>query len=280
MFAAALIVFRETLEAALFVGIIAAATTQIAGRARWLSAGVGLGALGALVFALLAERIATLSDGTGQDLVTIGILAVALVMLIWHCVWVSTHAGEMAAQARQLGTSVKLGQRKPWALLIAAALAVLREGAETVLFIGGSITGSGATNAASMLLAGALGLAAGAAVGVLIYSGLSRIPTRRLFTATNVLIGLLAASIASQLARALAQAGIVEHWTTPLWDSSALLAPDSALGAFLHALIGYDAQPSGVQFAFYVAVLGFIVLGSRLARRSRVAGQHGPPSVA
>lgn len=36
MFSSALIVFRETLEAALFVGIIAAATRQIAGRARWL----------------------------------------------------------------------------------------------------------------------------------------------------------------------------------------------------------------------------------------------------
>jgi high-affinity iron transporter len=35
MFAAALIVFRETLEAALFVGIIAAATKQLPQRGRW-----------------------------------------------------------------------------------------------------------------------------------------------------------------------------------------------------------------------------------------------------
>ena len=42
MFAASLIVFRETLEAALFVGIIAAATRQLPRRAftgRWPSQG-------------------------------------------------------------------------------------------------------------------------------------------------------------------------------------------------------------------------------------------------
>ncbi|HEY8708623.1 MAG TPA: iron permease, partial [Burkholderiaceae bacterium] len=36
MFTAALIVFRESLEAALFIGIVAAATRGVAGRARWL----------------------------------------------------------------------------------------------------------------------------------------------------------------------------------------------------------------------------------------------------
>jgi high-affinity iron transporter len=37
---------------------------------------------------------------------------------------------------------VQGGQRTPWALLIAVALAVLREGSETVLFVGGALTGS------------------------------------------------------------------------------------------------------------------------------------------
>ena len=40
MFAIALIVFRESLEAALLLGIVAAATQALAGRWRWLGAGV------------------------------------------------------------------------------------------------------------------------------------------------------------------------------------------------------------------------------------------------
>ena len=87
-----------------------------------------------------------------------------------------------------------------------------------------------------------------------------------LFSVTNVLIALIAASLASQLARTLAQAGFIEAWTTPLWDSSWLLSPDSALGTFLHALMGYDAQPSAAQLAAYLGTLAFIVIGTRLLR--------------
>lgn len=268
MFSATLIVFRETLEAALFVGIIAAATKQLAGRTRWLGAGVAIGVLGAISLALMAERVGTLFDGVGQDLLNVGILSVALAMLVWHCVWVSTHGREMAAGARHLGMSVGQGQRKPWALLVAVALAVLREGAETVLFVAGSMTPEDTIGSASVLLSCALGLAAGALLGVLMYFGLSRIPTQRLFRATNVLIALLAASIASQLAKALIQAGVVERWSVPLWDSSAFLAPDSAIGAVLHALVGYEARPAGAQLAFYVAVLAVIYIGTRLALRA------------
>ncbi|MBS0434531.1 MAG: FTR1 family protein [Proteobacteria bacterium] len=267
MFAASLIVFRETLEAALFVGIIAAATRQLPRRGPWLAGGVAAGVVGALLLALTAEQVGAWADGIGQDLVNIGILGVALAMLVWHCVWVSTHGRQMALEARELGASVQGGQRKPWALAVAVALAVLREGAETVLFVAGSITGGGAVSGTSVLLACVLGLGAGAAVGVALYAGLARIPAARLFAATNVLIALLAASIASQLARALSQAGLVERWTEPLWDSSAWLAPDSAPGALLHALVGYDARPSGMQLGFYLLVLAGIFIGTRLVMR-------------
>jgi high-affinity iron transporter len=268
MFAATLIVFRETLEAALFVGIIAAATRQLPMRGRWLAAGVGAGFAGALLLALMADNVSAWADGIGQDLVNIAILSVALTMLVWHCVWVSTHGRDMAFEARQLGVSVQGGQRGPWTLFVAVALAVLREGAETVLFVAGSISGGSPVNTGSVLLACGLGLATGAAVGAALYAGLSRIPAQKLFAATNVLIALLAASIASQLARALSQAGLLERGTTPLWDSSGWLASDSALGALLHALVGYDARPSAVQLGFYVVVLAGIYIGTRWATRS------------
>ncbi len=270
MFAAALIVFRESLEAALFIGIVAAATRQLVGRTRWLGAGVAVGAVGALLLALMARHISAWADGIGQDLVNIGVLSLALTMLIWHCVWVTTHARELAADARQIGRDVEQGQRKPWALLVAVALAVLREGAETVLFVAGSLTGTASTPG-SVLLAGSKGLTLGAALGWLLYAGLSRIPVQRLFWITNVLVALLAGSIASQLAKAAAQAGFIEAWTSPMWDSSRALATDSALGTVLHALVGYDAQPSGAQLVAYLAVLTFIYLGTRVLSQPRAA---------
>lgn len=271
MFAAALIVFRESLEAALFVGIVAAATRGLVGRGRWLGAGVAIGVIGALILAAIAPHVSEMAGGMGQDMINIVVLSVALSMLLWHCIWVTTHTHEMTTEARRLGASVQQGERRPWALLTAVALAVLREGAETVLFIAGSATGGNAT-IEEIALAAVMGVGLGGGVGAVIYAGLKRVPTRHIFTVTNALIAILAGSIASQLVKALAQAGLLEAWTLPVWDTSHLLAPDSALGTFLHALMGYDATPSGAQLASYLAVLALIYLGTKWMRRRGPVG--------
>jgi high-affinity iron transporter len=224
-----------------------------------------MGVVGALLLALMAQHISGWFDGLGQDVVNIGVLSIALAMLLWHCIWVASHSREMASDARKLGASVREGDRKPWALFTAVALAVLREGAETVLFVGGALSGS-SSSAAEVLLSFAVGVGLGVGAGWLIYGGLARIPTRHVFAATNVLIAILAGSIASQLVKSLTQAGFIERWTSPLWDTSSWLAPESALGTFLHALAGYDATPSAAQLASYLAVLALIYAGTRLLR--------------
>jgi high-affinity iron transporter len=266
MFAIALIVFRETLEAALFVGIVAAATRGLPGRAKWLAGGVFAGILGALALAAGAEKISALADGIGQDLVNVGILGVALLMLAWHCIWVSTHGKEMSQEANQLGTSVREGTRSPRTLIVAVVLAVLREGAETVLFVAGLATGSPGSSQ-SMVLGVSFGVLGGVGLGLMIYYGLSRVKPHNLFAVTNVLILLLAAAIASQLARALAQSGLVNLWSGALWDTSGALQTDSPIGMLMHALVGYDARPSGLQLAFYLGTLAIIGLLTRQVQR-------------
>jgi high-affinity iron transporter len=273
MFATALIVFRESLEAALFVGIVAAATRGLGGRGAWLAGGVFAGFVGALALAAGADKIGALADGIGQDLVNVGILTAALAMLAWHCIWVSTHGKEMSQEARQLGSSVRAGQRTPRALMIAVALAVLREGAETVLFVAGLTTGT-ASSGVEMLGAVLLGLAGGVALGALIYFGLSRVKPHNLFAVTNAFILVLAAAIASQLARALAQSGLVDLWSSAVWDTSRLLPSESPVGVLLHALAGYDARPSGLQLVFYVGTLLVVGLATREVRRRQHERGH------
>ncbi len=268
MLGALLIVFRETLEAALFVGLVAAATRGVSGRSRWLSGGVLAGVAGALVLAGMAEQIGAWANGVGQDLVTVGILLLAWVMLAWHCVWVPVHAREAAREARALGQAVSAGDAALWTLATVVALAVLREGAETVLFISGYVTAAGGdAGSQGVLLGGVAGLVAGVLAGALLYFGLSRIPPQRMFAVTNVLMLLFAASIASQLAQAINQLGWIELWGEPLWDTSAWLATDSSLGAVLHALVGYDAQPTGMQLAFYAGALLLLMAATRWAQR-------------
>jgi high-affinity iron transporter len=100
MFGPALIVFRETLEAALLIGIIAAATRGLSGRNLWFAVGVGVGLAGSLVVAGLTETIANLAEGSGQELFNAAILGIAVAMLGWHNIWMASHGREMAAQAK------------------------------------------------------------------------------------------------------------------------------------------------------------------------------------
>ncbi len=270
MFGTAVIVFRETLEAALFIGIMAAATRGLLGRGRWLVAGIVFGMAGALGLAAAAGQISVLADGVGQDLVNAGILAIALTMLAWHCIWVSNQGAVTAANARALGATFKQQHRAPWTLGIVVALSVLREGAETVLFISGYATGAGLRETVSGAL---LGILAGIVMGALIYFGLSRVPMKRIFAVTNILILLLAASIASQLARALAQAGLINSWGQPLWDSSHLIRADSDLGTLAHALVGYESRPTGLQLAFYLITMLIIVSGTQWVARRQTSSR-------
>jgi len=145
MFGTALIVFREVLEAALIVGIVGAATRGIAGRGRFIAGGLALGVIGSLVVAGGAEAISKLAEGMGQELFNASILGIAVVMLAWHNIWMSVHGRELAADAKKIGGDIRAGAKALSVLLVVIAVAVLREGSETVLFLYGVAISGDAT---------------------------------------------------------------------------------------------------------------------------------------
>jgi high-affinity iron transporter len=270
MFATAIIAFREVLEAALLIGIVAAATRAVPGRNRWLAAGIAAGLAGALVVALGTDRIAEWASGIGQELFNAVVLGIAVIMLAWHNLWMSSHGAALAANARNVGTAIREGRRERSVLLIVVGLAVLREGSETVLFLYGIAATEGGASW-PMLAGGLAGIAGGIAVGYALYAGLLRIPLRWFFTATGILVLFLAAGMASQAARFLIQADLLPSLATPLWDTSALVPQGSIVGTLLHSLVGYDARPAGMQIVFFVLVLVAIGVGMKWVKT-------GPPT--
>lgn len=262
MFAAALIVFRESLEASLIISIMAAATRGIPSRGRWILAGILAGLAGAALVASSMGLISNMASGMGQELFNAGILTLAVGMLAWHNIWMSVHGRVMATQAANTARAIHEGTRERSVIFIVVALAVLREGSETVLFLYGLATSS-EDGLRTTLGGGVSGLAAGLLVGGLLYAGLLRVSLRWFFSITGILVLLLAASMASQAARFLIQADLLPSLGAPLWDTSGVLSQTSALGTLLHAMIGYDAQPAGMQIVFYVVVLVAIAAGMR-----------------
>src|SRR5499427_2332995 len=279
MLAAAIIVFREVLEASLVAGIVLAASRDVPHRGLWVSGGIAAGIFGAALVAACAEEIAAAVNGVGQELFNAAILFTAVAMLGWHNIWMNRHGRELAANAATLGEAVAGGSRPLYALALVVAIAVLREGSETVLFLYGIVVASRA-GGLGLLPGGLLGLAGGAAIGALIYFGLLAIPLRRLFTVTNWLILLLAAGMASQGAAFLMQANLLPALGNQLWDTSSILSEKSILGLLLHVLIGYSAQPAGIQVVFYLATLLGIGILMRLMRRVPPSASSRPAAAA
>lgn len=270
MFGSAIIVFRESLEAALLIGIIAASISGLPGRNRWIGVGIAGGILGSLLVAWLTDSIANLFNGNGQEIFKATVLGIAVIMIGWHNVWMASHGREMAMKAKGLAGAVRSGNQDLSAIAIAIMLTVLREGSEAALFLQGMLASTpDSTNA--VMMGGLMGLVGGAALGMVTYLGLLRIPLRRFFSVTGTLLLLLAAGLASQMAKFLIQADLIPSLAAPLWDTSWLLPVSSGVGAALHILLGYEDKPTGMQAIFYFITFLSITAGAAWVRQQPLA---------
>lgn len=275
MLATAVIMFREVLEAALIIAIVLGASRGIAGRGKWVAAGIGFGLLGASIVAIMANIASSEFSGYGQAILNAVILLSAVAMLTWHNVWMSAHGRELSAEVKAVGLDVQSGQRPLTALLIITMVAVMREGSEAVLFLW-AIATSG-EHSLNMVLGGFGGVIAGILVGLLLYLGLLRIPVRHFFSITSWLILFLASGLAAQAAGFLNQIGLLPALGNGVWNTSNILNQTSLVGQLLHILVGYIARPSGIEVVFYAGTFLTILILMRLfgnlhGRRIKTAG--------
>ena len=266
MLSAAVIVFREAIEAGIIIGIVLAVTRGVSWRLGMVAAGMAIGLAGSVIVAMFASALSNALAGIGQEVFNALLLATAVCMLIWHNVWMASHGRELARQMRELGSAVVAGRRSLWALAIVIAVAVLREGSEIVLFLYG-IAVSDTTSISDLVAGGLAGLVLGVGLSALTYWGLVTIPARYLFSVTGWLITFLAAGMAAQAVTFLAQAGIVTALGDIVWDTSAILPDSALLGRILHALLGYVDQPTGLQLVAYLGTVAVMLVLSRLVAR-------------
>ncbi len=258
MLGSAVIIFREVLEAALIIGLILAVTRGVPGRRRYVFMGLAGGLSGAVLLALFGDWIAPLAEGMGSELLNASILSAAVVMLSWHLVWMKKHSYAINQHIRQLGSKIESGEQSISVIAFIIGLAILREGSEAVLFLYG--LSAGGASSMSLFTGALLGLLAGVLAGVVVYLGLARVPLGSLFRVSGWLIMLLTAGLAAQASNFLVQADLLPALGNRLWDTSSILSEQSLLGQFLHILIGYVAQPMGIQVLTYVGTIVLISL--------------------
>jgi len=192
---AALIVFREGLEAIL---IIAAITASMIGARRYLRKPVYRGALLAIPASVIsyAAMVALLGSFAkyGEKVEAIvGLMAIAvlLVVLNWflHKVywteWIATHRKKTKELTAAVGVGAAAGGATVFGLYALGFESVFREGMETVLFLQALQLAAGT---GPVLIGVLIGLTAMGIVGVLTFKLESKLPYKKMLIVTGVLI--------------------------------------------------------------------------------------------
>jgi high-affinity iron transporter len=167
------------------------------------------------------------------------------------------YQGQYLQQALEQEVQAAVSGQQGWALAGLAFFTVFREGVETALFL--SAAGF-AADGGSALWGGLLGLAVAVALGWLIFNSTAKIPLRRFFDVTSLLILFFAAGLMAHGVHEFEEAGLLPPLIAPVWDINPILPEKSLAGSFLKALFGYNGDPSLLEvfsyLVYWVAVLG------------------------
>ncbi len=249
-----LLTFREGLEAALLVGIIAAYLAKV-GR-KDLYRYVFLGSIAAVAVSVaiglgIAAWASELADWQLEAFEGIAALS-AVAVLTYMIFWMASNSRKLKGKLEEkLDLQLSKGQVLGVALL--SFVAVVREGIETVLFLSTFVSEAVAT---------AVGVvAAAAAVLVLTYlmfRGVYSLNLRRFFTYTSLLLIVFAAGLIAMGVHDLNEVygdihvgipAVIDH----VWNINGLLDSNGPVGSILAALVGYDGSPSLTQAIAYIA---------------------------
>lgn len=258
------VVWRESLEAFLIAGILFAwlKTNDDSGAGRralfgGLAAGVGLALL--LGWALLTVQ----DELTGQalDLFQTATLLVAAGLITQMVLWMKKHGRQMKARLHaDLATAA---ERSGYlGVAIVAALAVAREGAETVIFLYGLAQGGDLNG----LIVGSLaGFAGAAATAWLAAKSLARLNIGLLLRLSSLLLLILASSLLVAAVDRLIGVDWLPALLDPVWDSSALIDDATTGGKLLADFTGYRARPALTTLLVWLGYWTLVFIGYRRA---------------
>ena len=266
-FNAAFVVWRESLEALLVVGILNAwighrpEAERRRGRA-WLWSGVGVGALAAVALAAALVTIGEELSDDAQVWFQTAIVFIAAALIVQMVFWMRRHGRTLK---RELHTRLdEAADRSSWlAVFTLAAIAVMREGSEAAVFLYGAMVSSGASIAPATIAA-VLGFALAIATYGLLQAGARLFSWRAFFRVTEIMLLMLAGSLLLTGVDNLVALGIVPQLSGRIWDSSRLLTDSGAFGGLVSSLTGYRAKPVLVQL---LALGGYWLVMIWLLRR-------------
>ncbi|MFW0755206.1 FTR1 family iron permease [Pseudomonas sp. H11T01] len=270
------IVWRESVEALLVIGILQAwVSQQNQGNclARYLWAGVVLGLMLSGLLAVLILFAGEAMSGSASEWFQAALALVASLLIVQMVGWMHRHGRTLKHDLRQHADS-HLSQQGGLGLLLLAMLAISREGSETVVFLYGAGAQLRGPQLGLFAVGGVSGLVLAALTVALLHSSRRFISWQRFFAISEALLLLLGAAllvsgterIGGQLLALDLPEIVYSGVGEALWDSSAWLSDSRGLGGLLAGFTGYRATPSGMTLLVWVGY--WLAVGGWLRQRA------------
>lgn len=270
------IVWRESVEALLVIGILQAWISQQSQSQRlsqFLWSGVLLGLLLSGLLALLILFAGDAMSGALNEWFQAGMALIASLLMVQMVGWMHRH-GRSLKQDLQRHANQHLARRGGLGLMLLALLAVSREGSETVVFLYGAGARLRGPELGLFAVGGLLGLVLSALTIVLLHSSRRIISWRRFFALSEAVLLMLGAALlvsASERISGQLLAMDLPEWVygsvgDALWDSSHWLSDSHGIGGFLAGFAGYRATPSVLTLVVW---LGYWLLIAGWLRQRR-----------
>lgn len=259
MLNALFVVWRESFEAVLIVGILYAYLNKEKDEAvkksglfsMWM--GVLGGVLLSVMLALGINYAETELQGVALEYFQLGMLVVACVLMTHMCLWMKIHGRKLKSELEG-GVADALTSSKKLEIAILSMLAVAREGSETVIFLYGMTFEAAEKNMmGSLVFYSALGFLLALVTWYIFNRGLRFFSQKVFFNVTTVFLLLTASSLILNVTRKLLQSDILPTIKDVAWDTSFLLDERSTFGQFVSAFTGYQSTPALMTVIVFIS---------------------------
>lgn len=260
-----IITFRESLEAALIVGIVLSYLVKTKQTAYFkvifiaIASAIVSSIVGAILFFSIAGGFTGIAEKSFEGITMLIGAALLTTMILWMM--------KQSHIARKLEEKVatQIAEAHKFGLFFLVFISILREGIETVIFLASASFISTDNN----LIGALIGISVAILLGYIIFVGSKKINLKKFFTITNVFLILFAAGLVAHGLHELQEANIIPIIIEHVWDINPPVNPDGSfplfhengyIGSILKGLFGYNGNPSLIEVLSYLIYISVVIL--------------------
>lgn len=255
-----IVTFRETLEAALVIGIVLSYLGKV-NQTRFKPVvysgtfcGIAASVIGALLFAKLAGGFSGAAEQIFEGITMLVGAALLTTMILWMM------KQKHIAIDLENKVAYELTKTHAFGLFALVFIAILREGIETVIFL----KAAGSVSTGNSIVGAIGGILSAIILSYGLFMGAKKINIKRFFNITSIILILFAGGLVAHGVHELQEAGIIPIVVEHIWDMNPTVLSDGRfpllhekgmIGSIFKSLFGYNGNPSLIEVLSYVAYM-------------------------